>query len=123
MEADVTVAHLALELGTRDERCYRINYQYIYRTGANERVGDRKRLLASIGLRYQQIINTDSELAGIARVERMLGVDKGAGPAPALRLGNHVQRKGCLTVALWPVDLYDTPARHPADAECDIEAQ
>src|ERR1700682_2852737 len=99
----MTVAHLALELGTRDEGSHRINHQDVYRTGADERVGDLKRLLARIGLRYQQIVDIDPELAGIARVERVLGVDESAGSTPALRLGNHVQREGRLTGALRPV--------------------
>src|SRR6266851_10434863 len=99
------VAHLALEFGTRNEGSHRINHQNVYRTGADERVCDLKRLLARIGLRYQQIVDIDPELAGIARVECMLGVDEGAGPTPALRLGNHVQREGGLARALRPVDL------------------
>src|SRR6266436_4827806 len=119
----MTVAHLALELGTRNEGSHRINHQDVYRTGADERVGDLERLLARIGLRYQQIFDIDAELAGVARIERMLGVDEGAGPTPALRLGNHMQREGRLTGALGPVDLDDTTARQSADAECDVEAQ
>ena len=35
----------------------------------------------------------DAELFGIARVERMLGVNKGAGAAALLRLGDDVQRQ------------------------------
>src|SRR6266849_10551509 len=111
----MTVAHLPLELGTRNEGSHRINHQDVYRTGADERVGDLKRLLARIGLGDQQVVDIDPELAGIARVERMLGVDEGAGPAPALRLGNDVQREGGLARALRPVDLDAAATREPAD--------
>src|SRR6266481_2118147 len=119
----MTVAHLALELSTRNEGSHRIDYQDVYRTGADERVGDLERLLARIGLGDQQIVDIDPELAGIARVERMLGVDEGAGPTAALRLRNHVQREGRLTGALRPVDLDDTAARQSADAKRDVETQ
>ena len=46
----MTVAHLALELGTRNEGSHRIDYEDVYRTRADERVGDLKCLLARIGL-------------------------------------------------------------------------
>src|ERR1700709_1347901 len=62
--------------------------------GAGERVGDLERLLAGIGLRDDEIVDVDAELAGVDRVERMLGVDEGGDSAGLLRLGDRVQAQG-----------------------------
>jgi len=62
-------------------------------------VRDLQRLLAGIRLGDQQIVYIDAELAGIGRVERVLGIDEGTSPAAALRLGDDVQCQGssCLS--------------------------
>src|SRR6516164_4411510 len=119
----MTVAHLALELGAGNEGRHRIDDQDIYRAGADESVGDLKGLLAGVGLRNQQFVDIDPELASVARVEGMLRIDEGAGPTAALTLGNHVQREGGLPGALRSVDLNDAAAWQSADTERDIEAE
>ena len=53
----------------------------------------------------------------------MLGVDKGAGTALFLRLGNHVQRERRLARAFRPIDFDDATLGQAADAQRDIEAQ
>src|SRR5262249_495964 len=92
VEAYVTVAHLALDLGTRNQATHRLKPQDINSTGANQRVSNLERLLARIGLRYQQFVDIDPEFAGVGRVEGMLCVDEGASSTAALTFGNHVQR-------------------------------
>ena len=92
VQTHVAVAHLALELGARHQGSDQIDDQNIDRARADERVGNLERLLAGIGLGDQQIVDIDPELAGIGRIERVLGIDKGAGPAAALRFGDHMQR-------------------------------
>ena len=87
------VAHLAFELGARRQRRDGIDDQHVDRAGAHQRVGDLQRLLAGIGLRDQQVVDIDAELAGIDRIERMLRVDEGADAAALLRLGDGVQRE------------------------------
>ena len=82
------VTHLALEFGPRHQCGDRVDHQYIDRAGTNQRIGDLERLLAGIRLRNQQIVNIDTKLAGINRIERMLGIDKGAVAAFLLRLGD-----------------------------------
>ena len=42
---------------------------------------DFERLLAGVGLRDQQVVDIDAELAGIDRIERVFGVDEGADAA------------------------------------------
>src|SRR5260370_6677526 len=119
----MAVAHLALELGARHESSNRIDDQHVDCARANERVRDFERLLAGIGLGNQQIFDIDPELAGVGRVERMFGVDKSAGPAPTLRLGDYVQRERGLARALRAIDLDDAPARQTTDAEGYVEAK
>ena len=123
LQARQAVAHLAFELGARRQRRDRIDHQHVDRAGAHQRVGDLQRLLAGVGLRDQQVVEVDAELAGIDRVERVLGVDEGADAAVLLRLGDDVQRQRGLARAFRPVDLDDAAARQAADAERDVEAE
>jgi hypothetical protein len=56
-------------------------------------------------------------------VERVLGVDEGAGAAELLHLGDDLQRERRLARRLRPVDLDHPAARQAADAEGDVEAE
>ena len=85
------IAHLALEFGSRHQCGNRVNHEDIDRTRANQRIGDLKRLLASIRLRNQQIVDIDAKFTGIDRIECMLGIDKGAVAAFLLRLGDSMK--------------------------------
>ena len=87
------VAHLALDFGARRQRRDRIDDQHVDGARAHQRVGDLERLLAGVGLRNQEIVEIDAELAGIDRIERMFGVDEGADAALLLRLGDDMQRQ------------------------------
>ena len=55
-----------------------------------EQLGDLERLLAGVGLRDEEVVDVDADLARVLRVHRVLGVDEGADAAAALRLGDHV---------------------------------
>ena len=123
LQAGQLIAHLALDFGARRERRDRIDHQHVDRAGAHQRVGDLQRLLAGVGLRDQQVVEIDAELAGIAGVERVLGVDEAADAAGLLRLGDDVQRERRLARGFRPVDLDDAAARQAADAERDVEAE
>ena len=58
-----------------------------------KRVGDFKRLLAGIGLRDQEIVDLDAELAGIDWIKGVFGVDEGADAAQFLGFGDAVERQ------------------------------
>ena len=75
------VAHLALDLGAWGQRRDQIDDEDIDRAGTDERVGDFERLLAGIRLGNQEVVELDAELARIAGVEGMLGIDEAANPA------------------------------------------
>ena len=64
-----------------------------------------------------------AQLARVADVQRVLGVDERAHAARALRLGDDVQRQRRLARRLGPVHLDDAPARQPARAERDVQPQ
>ena len=123
LQAGLAVAHLAFELGARHQRGDRIDHQHVDRAGAHQRVGDFERLLAVIGLRDQQVVDLDAELARIDRIERVLGIDEGADAALLLRFGDGVQRERGLAGGFRPVDLDHAAARQAADAERDVEPE
>ena len=115
------VTHLALDLGARHERGNRVDDDDVDRAGADQRVGDLERLLAGVGLRHQQRVAVDAELARVLRVEGVLGVDEGRDATGPLSVGDRVQRERRLAAGLRPVDLHDAAARQAADAERDVE--
>ena len=121
LQADVAVAHLALDLGARHERRDGVDDDEVDRAGAHEHVGDLERLLTGVGLRHEERVDVDAELLGVLGVERVLRVDEGGDAAGALRVGDRVQGERGLTRRLRAVDLDDAAARQPADAERDIE--
>jgi hypothetical protein len=123
LEADMAVAHLALDLGPRHERGDRIDHQHVDRVRSHQRIGDLQRLLAGVGLRHDQFVDVDAQLLGIDRIERMFGVDEGGGAARLLRLGDGMQRERRLARRFRPVNFDHAAARQAADAERDIEPE
>ena len=121
LEADVAVAHLALDLGARHERGHGVDDDQVERTGADQHVGDLERLLTGVGLGDQQGVGVDAERLGVVGVERVLGVDERHDAAGALGVGHGVQGDGRLAGGLRTVDLHDPTARQAAEAERDVE--
>ena len=83
LQADVAVAHLALDLGAGHERGHRVDDDQVERAGADQHVGDLERLLTGVGLGDQQRVGVDAERLGVVGVERVLGVDEGHDAAGA----------------------------------------
>jgi hypothetical protein len=117
------IAHFAFQLGAGHERGDGVDHQNVERTGAHQRVGDFERLLARVGLGDEKIVDIDAELSGVAGIERVFGVDDGAGAAFFLRFGDDLQRERGFTGAFRAVNFDDAPARQAADAKRDIEAE
>src|SRR3546814_15683212 len=86
-------------------------------------IDDLERLLAGVGLRHDQLVDVDAELARIDGVERMFGIDKGDGAAALLRFGERVERERRLARAFGAIDFDDAAARQAADAEGTVEAE
>ena len=121
LQADVGVAHVALDLGLRHQRRDRVDHDDVERAGADQGLGDLQRLLAGVRLRDQQLFQVDAEASGVDRIEGMLGVDDRRQPAHLLGLGDDVQRQRRLARRLRTVDLDDPAARDAADPERQIE--
>ena len=119
----MAVAHLALDLGPWGQRRHGVDDDDVEGTGAHEHVGDLECLLSRVRLGDEQLVDVDADRLGVRRVHGVLGVDVGAHPAVALRLGDDVHRQGRLARRLRPVDLGDPAPRQPADAEGEIERQ
>jgi hypothetical protein len=122
LDADVAVAHVALDFCLGHERSDRIDDDEVDGIRPDEHVGDLESLLAVIGLADEELLGLHPELAGVRRVEGVLRVDERRHPAGLLHLGDRVERERGLPARFGSVDLDDAPARVTADAEGDIEA-
>ncbi len=118
LQADVRVAHLALDLRLRRERGDRVDRDDVEGAGADEQLRDLERLLARVGLRDEKVVDVDADPLRVRGVHRVLRVDEGADAAAALGLGDHVVDEGRL-----PGGLRDPAARQPAHAERDVEGE
>ena len=81
------------------------------RAGADEDLDDLERLLAVVGLRDEQVLELDPQLARVLRVERVFGVDERGHAAGLLRLRDDLQRQRRLARRFRPEDLDDAAAR------------
>ena len=123
LQAGQLVAHLAFDLGLGHQRRHRVDDDDVDAARAHQHVGDLEPLLAGVRLRDQQVADVDAELAGVDRVERVLGVDVGGGAAGLLHLRDDLQAQRGLAGGFRAVDLDDAAARQAADAERDVEAE
>ncbi len=123
LQADVGVAHLALDLRLRRQRGDRVDRDDRERTGADEQLADLECLLPRVGLRHEQVVDVDADPLRVVRIHRMLRVDERADAAAALRLGDHVVDEGRLPGRLRAEDLDDAAARQAADPEREVERQ
>ena len=115
------VAHLPFELGPRHEGRDRVDDDDVDGIAAHQHLGDLEGLLSEVGLRDEQVVDVDTQPAGVLRVECVLGVDEGGYAALLLRLADGGQRQCRLARRLRAVDLDDTPAREAADADGGID--
>ena len=111
LQADLDLAHLALELDPRRQRRDRVDGDEIDRSGAGQHVDDLERLLAVVGLGDQQLVGVDADPPRVDRIDRVLGVDERADAAPGLSLGDDVVDERRLARGLGAEDLDDPAAR------------
>ena len=84
---------------------------------------DFQGLLAGVGLADQQVGQVHAQLLRVLHVQRVLGIDEGAGAGLALHLGDDLQRERGLARGFRAVDLDHAAARQAADAQGDVQAQ
>ena len=116
------VAHLAFELGLRNERGDGVDDDDVDGGRPHERLGDLERLFARVGLGDHEVVHVDAELPGVVGVHRVLGVDEGREPAALLRLGDDVKGQGRLARGLRPEDFDDAAAGDAADSQRGVHA-
>ena len=121
LEAHERVAHLALDLGPGHERGDRVDDDHVHAGGADQGLGDLQRLLAGVRLRDQQLVDVDAQVAGVAGVQRVLGVDEGGDAARLLGVGGDVVAEGRLAAGLGAEDLRDPATGHAAHAERQVK--
>ena len=123
LEADVRVAHLALDLGPRHQSRHRVDHEHVQRAAADQHLGDLKRLLAVVGLRQQQLVDVDADSLRVGGVHGVLGVDERGQSALSLGLRDHVVAERGLARRLGAEHLDHATARQAADAEPEIERE
>ena len=117
------IAHFALDFSLGRERGHRVDDHHVHGAGADHHVCDLERLFAGIRLGDQQVVGIHAEGSGVDGIQRVLGIDEGAGAADFLRFRDDLQRQRGLSRGLGTVDLDHAAARQPADAQRDIEPQ
>ena len=120
LQADVRVAHLALDLGLRHQGRHRVDRDDVDGAGAHEQLGDLERLLTGVGLGDQQVVeSTPSRFAYDGSIACSASMN--AQTPPRFWAWRSRGRRACLAGGLRPEDLDDAPARDAADAERDVE--
>ncbi len=119
----MAVAHFAFDFSARNEGGDGVDDQNVDCIGAHEGVDDLESLFAGVGLRHDEIVDIDTELASIDRIESMFSVDERGGTAGGLGCGDRMKGQGRLTRAFGSIDFDDAAARHAADTKCDVEAE
>src|SRR6266511_3423035 len=123
LEADVRVAHLALDLRLGNQGGHRDHHHDVDGTGADHDVGDLQGLLAVVGLGHQKLVDVHPQHLRIVRIERVLGVDEHRDPAQPLGLRDDVQADRGLARTFRAEHLDDPPPRDASDAEGHVQRQ
>ena len=107
LEPDVRVAHVAIELGLRDQGGDGVDDHEIDRAALDEDFGDVERLFAAVGLADEELFRVDAEVLRVVHVEGVLGVDERGGATLGLALGDGVEGERRLAAGLGAVDFDD----------------
>ena len=117
----MAVTHLALDFRARHQGGHRVDDDHVDRTRTDEGVGDLEGLLTVIGLADQELVDVHPQLAGVARVEGVLGIDEGRDAPFFLTLGDRMEGQGRLTARFRAIDLDDAASWIPPHAESEVE--
>ena len=121
LQTHMAIAHLPFDLGPRHECGDGVHDDQVEGPRAHQGVHDLQGLLTGIGLGHVQVVEVDTEIAGVHRIECVLGVDECAQPACGLSIRDRVQRDGGLARRLRTVDLHNAPPRQAADSQCGVQ--
>src|SRR5471032_651527 len=123
LQARQRIAHVAFDFGAWRQRGHRVDDDQVDAARADQRIADFQRLLTGVRLRDQQLVQVDAQLLRITDVERVFGIDEGAGATEFLHLGDGLQGQRGFTGRFRTVDFHHAAARQAADAERDVQAE
>jgi hypothetical protein len=118
---DEGVAHLAFDLGLRDQGSDGVDDDAVHAAGADQGLGDLERVLARVRLADEKLVDVYAAGARVARVQGVLDVDEGDDAAAALGLGEDVLAERGLARRLGAEDLGHPAARNAADTEGKVQ--
>ena len=114
-------ADFAFQFGFGYEGGHRIDHDDVNSAGAGEGFADGQSFFAAIGLRDEQIVQVDSQFTGVARVHRVLGIDKGRRAAAGLGIGDDMQHYRGFAGRLGSEDFHDSAPGQAADSQGQIQ--
>src|SRR5215216_5998152 len=117
------VAHLTLDLSSRNEGRHGVDDDDVEGAGADKGIRYLQGLLAVVRLGEVEVLQVDADSLGVGRVEGVLGVDEGGEASCSLRLGDDVQGEGRLAARLGTEDLDDATSGDAANAEGEVQGQ
>ena len=117
------IAHVAFEFGLGDKRGDGVDDNDIDRVRTDEFLRNFESLFTVIGLRDEQVVHVNTELAGVAGIERVFGVDEGSLATEFLGFGDDLESECGLTAGFRAVDFDDAAAREPADSESGVNRE
>src|SRR5476649_1672794 len=123
LQARQRIAHVAFDFGAWRQRGHRVDDDQVDAARTDQRVADFQRLFAGVRLRDQQLVQVDAQFLCVADVQRVFGVDEGAGAAQLLHFSNSLQGQRGFARRFRAVDFHHAAARQAADAQRDIEAE
>ena len=121
LQANMRVAHVTLDFRFRYQRRDGIDHDHINRARTHEDFTDLERLLTSIGLRDQQVLDVNAQLLAVLDVQRMLGIDVGSDASLLLGIRHNMQAQRCLAAGLRSVNLGHASARNSTNADRRIK--
>ena len=116
LQADVAVAHFTFDFGSRYQCGNRVDHHHIHTAAAYQHIADFQGLFAGVGLGNQQIFYFYTEFTGVNRIKCVFCINKGAGAAVFLALGNGFQAEGGFAGRFRAEDFDNTAARQTAHA-------
>src|SRR6202790_1846870 len=123
LQAGQLVAHFAFDFRLGHERGNRIDDNDVDSARAHQHIGNFQALLPRIRLGNEHLADVHPQLAGIDRIERILGVDIGGDSAELLLLRYNLQAERRLARGFGSIDLDHAPTRQAADTKRDVQAE
>ena len=121
LQADMGIAHIALQLGARHKRRHAVHHHDVNGVATDEVFADFQALLGGVRLGHQQFFDVHAALGGVAGVKRVFGVYVGGCAAAGLGACHDVVGECGFAGRFGAIDFHHAPARDAAHAERHIQ--